>query len=202
MLKEIGLIGLGVMGKNIALNLSDNGVIIKAFNNSEKKLNDIKKEFKNDFSWSFSRDNAFNTRKRKYYYSYYGSWGGWNKDADEFLKTLLHELYHAKDRKKYGSKFQKEYEKEIAMFQALNPDKADEWYENNSFEIAAEKFAVEITKIVERILGKICLTINLLDLYPRTSPASTNSFSFNDINCPLTILATSTHMVKPIAIKT
>ena len=49
MLKEIGLIDLGVMGKNIALNLSDNGVIIKAFNNSEKKLNDIKKEFKNDF---------------------------------------------------------------------------------------------------------------------------------------------------------
>ena len=49
MLKEIGLIGLGVMGKNIALNLSDNGVIIKAFNNSKKKLNDIKKEFKNDF---------------------------------------------------------------------------------------------------------------------------------------------------------
>ena len=49
MLKEIGLIGLGVMGKNIALNLSDNGVILKAFNNSEKKLNDIKKEFKNDF---------------------------------------------------------------------------------------------------------------------------------------------------------
>ena len=49
MLKEIGLIGLGVMGKNIALNLSDNGVIIKAFNNSEKKLNDIKKEFKNEF---------------------------------------------------------------------------------------------------------------------------------------------------------
>ena len=49
MLKEIGLIGLGVMGKNIALNLSDNGVIIKAFNNSENKLNDIKKEFRNDF---------------------------------------------------------------------------------------------------------------------------------------------------------
>ena len=49
MLKEIGLIGLGVMGKNIALNLSDNGVIIKAFNNSENKLNDVKKEFKNDF---------------------------------------------------------------------------------------------------------------------------------------------------------
>ena len=47
-----------------------------------------KKEFKNDFSWSFSRDNAFNTCKRKYYYSYYGSWGGWNKDADELSKKF------------------------------------------------------------------------------------------------------------------
>ena len=47
-----------------------------------------KKEFKNDFSWSFSRDNVFNTCKRKYYYSYYGSWGGWNKDADELSKKL------------------------------------------------------------------------------------------------------------------
>ena len=45
MLKEIGLIGLGVMGKNIALNLSDNGVVIKGFNNSKDKLEDIKKEF-------------------------------------------------------------------------------------------------------------------------------------------------------------
>ena len=47
-----------------------------------------KKEFKNDFSWSFSRHNTFNTCKRKYYYSYYGSWGGWNKDADELSQTL------------------------------------------------------------------------------------------------------------------
>ena len=47
-----------------------------------------KKEFKNRFSWSFSRDNAFNTCKRKYYYSYYGSWGGWNKDADALSKKL------------------------------------------------------------------------------------------------------------------
>ena len=47
-----------------------------------------KKEFKNDFSWSFSRHNTFNTCKRKYYYSYYGSWGGWNKDADDLSKKL------------------------------------------------------------------------------------------------------------------
>ena len=38
MLKEIGLIGLGVMGKNIALNLSDNGVVIKGFNLSLKPI--------------------------------------------------------------------------------------------------------------------------------------------------------------------
>ena len=49
MLEEIGLIGLGVMGKNIALNLSDNGVIIKGFNDSREKLDEIKKEFSGTF---------------------------------------------------------------------------------------------------------------------------------------------------------
>ena len=49
MLSEIGLVGLGVMGKNIALNLSDNGVTIKSFNNSKEKLDDINKEFLNGF---------------------------------------------------------------------------------------------------------------------------------------------------------
>ena len=45
MLKEIGVIGLGVMGKNIALNLSDKGVNIKGFNDSKEKLDEIEKEF-------------------------------------------------------------------------------------------------------------------------------------------------------------
>ena len=49
MLSEIGLVGLGVMGKNIALNLSANGVTIKSFNNSKEKLDDINKEFSNGF---------------------------------------------------------------------------------------------------------------------------------------------------------
>ncbi len=48
-MSEIGLVGLGVMGKNIALNLSDNGVTIKSFNNSKEKLDDINKEFLNGF---------------------------------------------------------------------------------------------------------------------------------------------------------
>ena len=78
-----------------------------------------------------------------------------NKDADEFLKTLLHELYHAKDAKKYGKKFQQEYEKEIAYFQALNPDKADEWYSNNSFEINAEKFAQKNYRKWQKVYDKV-----------------------------------------------
>jgi hypothetical protein len=34
-------------------------------------------ELTNDFSWSRSRDNTFQECKRRYYYHYYGSWGGW-----------------------------------------------------------------------------------------------------------------------------
>ena len=49
MLNEIGLVGLGVMGKNIALNLSEKGVTIKSFNDSKEKLDNIKKEFSNEF---------------------------------------------------------------------------------------------------------------------------------------------------------
>ena len=30
-----------------------------------------------EFSWSFSRDDLFKECKRKYFYTYYGSWGGW-----------------------------------------------------------------------------------------------------------------------------
>ena len=37
----IGLIGLGVMGENIARNFIDHGTEVHAFNSSEKKLNQI-----------------------------------------------------------------------------------------------------------------------------------------------------------------
>jgi len=46
-------------------------------------------EFKNEFSWSFSRHRKFNTCKRQYYFHYYGSWGGWKKSADEFPQKLF-----------------------------------------------------------------------------------------------------------------
>ena len=47
-----------------------------------------KKEFINQFSWSFSRHNSFETCKRKYYYSYYGSWGGWEEKADPLTQKI------------------------------------------------------------------------------------------------------------------
>jgi len=47
-----------------------------------------KKEITNDFTWSFSRHRMFNSCKRKYYYQYYGSWGGWENSAEETTKKL------------------------------------------------------------------------------------------------------------------
>jgi len=38
MMNQIGLIGIGVMGSNIALNLSDKNFAVKVFNNSEEKI--------------------------------------------------------------------------------------------------------------------------------------------------------------------
>jgi hypothetical protein len=46
------------------------------------------RELTNEFSWSRSRDNAFQDCRRKYYYHYYGSWGGWEPDAPEDLRRL------------------------------------------------------------------------------------------------------------------
>ena len=38
----IGLIGLGVMGENIARNFIDHGIEVRAFNSSKKKLDQVK----------------------------------------------------------------------------------------------------------------------------------------------------------------
>jgi hypothetical protein len=45
-------------------------------------------ELSNDFSWSRSRDGVFQECKRRYYYQYYGSWGGWAADAPEDVRRL------------------------------------------------------------------------------------------------------------------
>ncbi len=38
-------------------------------------------ELKNKFTWSASRHGSFSYCHRQYWWSYYGSWGGWNRDA-------------------------------------------------------------------------------------------------------------------------
>jgi 6-phosphogluconate dehydrogenase len=45
MLSVLGLIGLGVMGKNLALNIAEKGTFVKAFNDSREKIDVISEEF-------------------------------------------------------------------------------------------------------------------------------------------------------------
>ena len=45
-------------------------------------------KFQNEFSWSPSRHRMFESCKRHYYFNYYGSWGGWDKDADTQTQLL------------------------------------------------------------------------------------------------------------------
>ena len=56
----------------------------------------------------------------------------------EFLITIIHEIYHAIDAKRYGwKKFKDMYEMEMNLQIQLGKDE----YKNNKYEINAEKFA-------------------------------------------------------------
>ena len=91
MLKEIGLIGLGVMGKNIALNLSDNGLIIKAFNGSKEKLEVIKKEFSGTFEGFTDISDLANSLEKPRTILLMVPSGKATKDVIEKIKDLLDE---------------------------------------------------------------------------------------------------------------
>ena len=71
-----------------------------------------------------------------------------------------------------------------------------------SSKMAVAKFAAEMTIIGLMTFGMICFTIILALLKPSARPASTNVASLNDSICPLATRATSTHIVKPTAMKT
>ena len=59
------------------------------------------------------------------------------KDIKEFLITVVHETYHAMDAKRYGwRKFKEMYEMEMNYQIAMGKDE----YDDNKYEIAAEKF--------------------------------------------------------------
>src|SRR3989454_12061535 len=45
-------------------------------------------ELANEFSWSRSRDNTFQECRRRYFYHYYGAWGGWDAGATEDVRRL------------------------------------------------------------------------------------------------------------------
>lgn len=59
------------------------------------------KELKNEFSWSKSRDQTFHECLRKYYFQYYGGWGGWLKDADARIRQI-YALKHLQTRQMWA----------------------------------------------------------------------------------------------------
>ena len=59
------------------------------------------------------------------------------RDVEDFLTTIIHEIYHAMDAKRYGwRKFKEMYEMEMNLQIALGKDE----YKDNKYEINAEKF--------------------------------------------------------------
>ena len=60
-----------------------------------------------------------------------------NRQLKEFLITIIHEIYHAMDAKKYGwKKFKEMYEMEMNLQISLGKDQ----YDDNKYEINAEDF--------------------------------------------------------------
>jgi hypothetical protein len=45
-------------------------------------------ELTNEFSWSRSRDGTFQDCRRRYFYHYYGAWGGWEAAASPEVRRL------------------------------------------------------------------------------------------------------------------
>ncbi len=69
-------------------------------------------DFKNEFSWSVSRDSLFKECRRKYYYNYYGSWGGWDKHHRDKTTRILYVLKNLQNRWQWkGSTVHHEIEK-------------------------------------------------------------------------------------------
>ncbi len=48
----------------------------------------MSKDLENTFSWSVTRAQLFRNCRRAYYYTYYGSWGGWSASAPERIRLL------------------------------------------------------------------------------------------------------------------
>ena len=78
-----------------------------------------------------------------------------NRQLKEFLITILHEIYHAMDAKKYGwKKFKDMYEYEMNYQIAMG----EHQYKDNKYEIEAEKFGQGIWEAWKRKFKKEGLT--------------------------------------------
>ena len=70
-----------------------------------------------------------------------------NRQLKEFLITIIHEIRHAMDAKKYGWKrFKSLYEMQIAQWQAENPGRENDWYDYIAYEKEAEAFGQKMWK--------------------------------------------------------
>jgi hypothetical protein len=58
-------------------------------------------EFKNEFSWSKTRDEVFRTCPRQYWFAYYGYWNGWLEDAPQRTRQI-YILKNLKSRQIWG----------------------------------------------------------------------------------------------------
>ena len=61
------------------------------------------KEFKNEISWSVSRDDTFRKCRRMYYFQYYGFWGGWDFAADKRTR-MIYILKQLQNRQMWAGK--------------------------------------------------------------------------------------------------
>ena len=97
--------------------------LVKHYNlRSKVKFGKVRGQNKADYDWI---KDVINLRK-----SY--------PSVKEFIITVLHEIDHAKDRKKMGAK---RYEKEYTQSGQDAEDKGRDFHDDNSFEEKAEKWA-------------------------------------------------------------
>jgi CRISPR/Cas system-associated exonuclease Cas4 (RecB family) len=83
-------------------------------------------ELTNDFSWSVSRHRLFEECPRKYYFSYYGSWGGWDERAPEETR-LLYRLKQVATRQMWlGSAVHAQVRKSLEALRAGGDPQVDE----------------------------------------------------------------------------
>src|SRR5262245_39407157 len=75
-------------------------------------------KLENEFSWSKSRDGVFLECPRRYWFQYYGSWGGWEIGADPRTREI-YVLKQVKSRQMWaGERVHAAIERSLKMMRA------------------------------------------------------------------------------------